>query len=59
MAASGERTIDFTTLGTNYQGRIQYNNTTNALRLFTNVAAAASLVRTDSTTANNIVCNSC
>ena len=29
MAASSETTIDFTTLGTNYKGRIQYDNTTN------------------------------
>ncbi|MFM7983269.1 MAG: hypothetical protein ACKPKO_28505, partial [Candidatus Fonsibacter sp.] len=34
MVASGETTIDFSTLGTNYKGRIQYNNTTNALSFF-------------------------
>ena len=33
MAASGETTIDDSTLGTNYKGRIQYNNTTNCIQL--------------------------
>ncbi|MFM7979392.1 MAG: hypothetical protein ACKPKO_08765, partial [Candidatus Fonsibacter sp.] len=57
MVASGETTIDFSTAGTNYKGRIQYNNTTNALSIFTNSSATASLVLTDPTTANNIICN--
>ncbi|MFM7978438.1 MAG: hypothetical protein ACKPKO_03900, partial [Candidatus Fonsibacter sp.] len=58
MAASGETTIDFSTPGINYKGRIQYNNTTNALSfLFTKSSATASLVLTDSTTTNNIICN--
>ncbi|MFM7982541.1 MAG: hypothetical protein ACKPKO_24785 [Candidatus Fonsibacter sp.] len=50
MVGSGETTIDFSTLGTNYKGRIQYNNTTKALSLFTNSLATASLVLTDLTT---------
>ncbi|MFM7982416.1 MAG: hypothetical protein ACKPKO_24155 [Candidatus Fonsibacter sp.] len=33
MVASGETTIDFSTPGTNYKGRIQ-NNTTSSLSLF-------------------------
>ncbi|MFM7987495.1 MAG: hypothetical protein ACKPKO_50100, partial [Candidatus Fonsibacter sp.] len=57
MAASGETTIDFSTLGINYKGRIQYNNSTNALSFFTNSSATASLVLTDWTTTNNIFCN--
>ncbi|MFM7981617.1 MAG: hypothetical protein ACKPKO_20100, partial [Candidatus Fonsibacter sp.] len=57
MTASGETTIDFSTPGINYKGRIQYNNTTNALSLFTYSSATASLVLTDSTTTNNIICN--
>ncbi|MFM7987611.1 MAG: hypothetical protein ACKPKO_50680 [Candidatus Fonsibacter sp.] len=56
IVASGETTIDFSTPGTNYKGRIQYNNTTNALSFFTNSSATASLVLTDSTTANK-TCN--
>ena len=57
MVASGETTIDFATLGTNYKGRIQYNNSTNALSFFTNSSATASLALTNSTTTNNIICN--
>ncbi|MFM7980305.1 MAG: hypothetical protein ACKPKO_13415, partial [Candidatus Fonsibacter sp.] len=34
MVASGETTIDFSTLEINYKRRIQYNNTTNALSFF-------------------------
>ncbi|MFM7982078.1 MAG: hypothetical protein ACKPKO_22445, partial [Candidatus Fonsibacter sp.] len=34
MVASGETTIDFSTLGIYYKGRIQYNNTTNAFSFF-------------------------
>ncbi|MFM7982114.1 MAG: hypothetical protein ACKPKO_22625, partial [Candidatus Fonsibacter sp.] len=34
-----------------------YNNSTNALSFFTNSSATASLVLTDSTTANKIICN--
>ncbi|MFM7987754.1 MAG: hypothetical protein ACKPKO_51425, partial [Candidatus Fonsibacter sp.] len=56
MAASGETTIDFSTPGTNYKGRIQYNSTTNAVSFFTNSSATASLVLTDSTTTNKIIC---
>ncbi|MFM7981585.1 MAG: hypothetical protein ACKPKO_19935, partial [Candidatus Fonsibacter sp.] len=55
---SSETTIDFSTPGTNYKGRIQYNNTTNAFSLCANSSATTSLVLTDSTTANTIVCNS-
>ncbi|MFM7981402.1 MAG: hypothetical protein ACKPKO_19010, partial [Candidatus Fonsibacter sp.] len=43
--------------GINYKGRIQYNNSTNALSFFTNSSATASLVLTDSTTTNQIICN--
>ncbi|MFM7982693.1 MAG: hypothetical protein ACKPKO_25560, partial [Candidatus Fonsibacter sp.] len=58
MVASGETTIDFSTLGTNYKGRIQYNSTTNAFSFFfTNSSATASLVLTDSTTAYRFICN--
>ncbi|MFM7982603.1 MAG: hypothetical protein ACKPKO_25100, partial [Candidatus Fonsibacter sp.] len=57
MVAVGETTIDFSAPGINYKGRIQYNNSTNALSLFTNSSATASLVLTDSTTTNNIICN--
>ncbi|MFM7985524.1 MAG: hypothetical protein ACKPKO_40050, partial [Candidatus Fonsibacter sp.] len=57
MVASGETTIDFSTLGIYYKGRIQYNNTTNALSFFTNSSVTASLVLTDSTTVNTINCN--
>ncbi|MFM7981282.1 MAG: hypothetical protein ACKPKO_18400, partial [Candidatus Fonsibacter sp.] len=58
MTASGETTIDFSTPGINYKGRIQYNNTDNTLSFFvTNSSATASLVLTDSTTTNNIICN--
>ncbi|MFM7986369.1 MAG: hypothetical protein ACKPKO_44365, partial [Candidatus Fonsibacter sp.] len=58
MAASGKTTIDFSTRGTNYKGRTQYTDTTNALSFFfTNSSATASLVLTDSTTTNNIICN--
>ncbi|MFM7853475.1 MAG: hypothetical protein ACKO96_16530, partial [Flammeovirgaceae bacterium] len=32
--ASGEIAIDFSTVGTNYKGRIRYNNTTNTLSCF-------------------------
>ena len=52
MAASGETTIVSSTPGTNYKGRIQFNNTTNALSFFANSSATASLVLTD--TATNI-----
>ena len=53
MAASGETTIDFSTPGINYKGRIQYNNTTNAFDFFSmNSSGIASLVLTD--TATNI-----
>ncbi|MFM7978141.1 MAG: hypothetical protein ACKPKO_02400 [Candidatus Fonsibacter sp.] len=45
------------TPGTNYKGRIQYNNSTNALSFFTNSSATASLVLTDLTTTNKIICN--
>ncbi|MFM7986115.1 MAG: hypothetical protein ACKPKO_43060, partial [Candidatus Fonsibacter sp.] len=45
-------------LGANYKGRIQYNSTTNALSVITKSSATASLVLTDSTTANIIFCNS-
>ncbi|MFM7986562.1 MAG: hypothetical protein ACKPKO_45335 [Candidatus Fonsibacter sp.] len=31
LYSSGETTIVFSTIGTNYKGRIQYNNATNAL----------------------------
>ncbi|MFM7987975.1 MAG: hypothetical protein ACKPKO_52545, partial [Candidatus Fonsibacter sp.] len=47
MVASGETTIDFSTLGINYKGRIQYNNTTNAFNLFINSSGIASLLLTD------------
>ncbi len=58
MTATGDTTIDFSTPGINYKGRIQYNNITNALSFFfTNYSATASLVLTDSTTTNNIICN--
>ncbi|MFM7986775.1 MAG: hypothetical protein ACKPKO_46420, partial [Candidatus Fonsibacter sp.] len=48
-------TIDFSTPGTNYKGRIQYNNSTNALSFFTNSSATASLVLTDSVTVSNLI----
>ncbi|MFM7977894.1 MAG: hypothetical protein ACKPKO_01150, partial [Candidatus Fonsibacter sp.] len=38
-------------------GRIQYNNSTNALSFLTKSSATASLVLTDSTTTNKIICN--
>ncbi|MFM7983496.1 MAG: hypothetical protein ACKPKO_29640, partial [Candidatus Fonsibacter sp.] len=47
MTASGDTTIDFSTLGINYKGQIQYKNSTNALSFFTNFSATASLVLTD------------
>ena len=57
VVASGETTIDVSTLGTNYNGRIQYDNTTNASSFVSqNSSATASLILTDSATANNIVC---
>ncbi|MFM7987118.1 MAG: hypothetical protein ACKPKO_48185, partial [Candidatus Fonsibacter sp.] len=56
MAAPDDTTIVFSTPGTNYKGRIQYNNSTNALSFFTNSSATASLVLTDSTTTNKIIC---
>ncbi|MFM7989864.1 MAG: hypothetical protein ACKPKO_62175, partial [Candidatus Fonsibacter sp.] len=34
MVASSETTIDFSTPGINYKGRIQYNITTNAVSFF-------------------------
>ncbi|MFM7988941.1 MAG: hypothetical protein ACKPKO_57475, partial [Candidatus Fonsibacter sp.] len=59
LTASGETTHDFSTSGINYKGRIQYNNATNASSfVFTNSSATASVVLTDSTTANTIICNS-
>ncbi|MFM7980580.1 MAG: hypothetical protein ACKPKO_14805, partial [Candidatus Fonsibacter sp.] len=57
IVASGKTTIDFSTPGINYKGRTQYNNTTNALSFVTNSSATASLVLTDSTTANTIIRN--
>ena len=57
MTATGDTTIDFSTPAINYKGRIQYNNSTNALSFFTNSSATASLVLTDSTTTNKIICN--
>ncbi|MFM7989836.1 MAG: hypothetical protein ACKPKO_62030, partial [Candidatus Fonsibacter sp.] len=57
MTASGDTTIDFSTPGINYKGRIQYNNSTNALSFFTNSSATASLFLTNSTTINKISCN--
>ncbi|MFM7981544.1 MAG: hypothetical protein ACKPKO_19720 [Candidatus Fonsibacter sp.] len=41
MTASGETTIDFSTPGINYKGRIQYNNTDNTLSFFTYSSATA------------------
>ncbi|MFM7982296.1 MAG: hypothetical protein ACKPKO_23550, partial [Candidatus Fonsibacter sp.] len=50
ITAPDDTTIDFSTPGIHYKGRIQYNKTTNALRsFFTNSSATASLVLTDST----------
>ena len=55
MTASGDTTIDFSTPGINYKGRIQYNNSTNTLSFFTNSSASASMVITDSVTVFNII----
>ncbi|MFM7983323.1 MAG: hypothetical protein ACKPKO_28775, partial [Candidatus Fonsibacter sp.] len=54
MTAPDDTTIDFSTPGTNYKGRIQYNNTDNTLNLFTNSSASASMVITDSVTVANL-----
>ncbi|MFM7985082.1 MAG: hypothetical protein ACKPKO_37770, partial [Candidatus Fonsibacter sp.] len=54
ITAPDDTTIDCSTPGINYKGRIQYNNSTNALSFFTNSSATASLVLTDSTTTNKI-----
>ncbi|MFM7986808.1 MAG: hypothetical protein ACKPKO_46590, partial [Candidatus Fonsibacter sp.] len=54
MTASGDTTIDFSTPGINYKGRIQYNNSTNTLSFFTNSSASASMVITDSVTVSNL-----
>jgi prenyltransferase beta subunit len=43
------------TLGTNSKGRIQYDNPSNSLRLFSNYSATTSLVTTDSVTVSNII----
>ncbi|MFM7986116.1 MAG: hypothetical protein ACKPKO_43065, partial [Candidatus Fonsibacter sp.] len=55
MTASGETTIDFSTPGINYKGRIQYNNTDNTLSFFTNFSASASTVITDFVTVSNLI----
>ncbi len=55
MTASGDTTIDFSTPGINYKGRIQYNNTDNTLSFFTNSSASASMVITDSVTVSNLI----
>ena len=57
MTATGETTIDFSSPGTNYKGRIQYDNTSNSLNFFTNSSATPSFVLTDAATANKIICN--
>ena len=44
MTATGETTIDFSSPGTNYKGRIQYDNTSNSLSFFTNSSATPSFV---------------
>ncbi|MFM7980005.1 MAG: hypothetical protein ACKPKO_11885, partial [Candidatus Fonsibacter sp.] len=55
MTAPDDTTIDFSTPGTNYKGRIQYHNSTNALSFFTNSSATASMVITDSVTVSNLI----
>ena len=57
MVASGDTTIDFSAPGTTYKGRIQYDNTSNSLKFFTNSSATPSFVLTDAATANIIICN--
>ncbi|MFM7981082.1 MAG: hypothetical protein ACKPKO_17365, partial [Candidatus Fonsibacter sp.] len=57
ITAPNDTTIDLSTTGINYKGRIQYNKSTNALSFFTNSSATASLVLTDTTTTNKIICN--
>ena len=60
MAASGDTSVDFTTPGTNtdYKGRIQYDNTLNALNLYANSAALPTLtIDGSSLTVNRINTN--
>ncbi|MFM7986807.1 MAG: hypothetical protein ACKPKO_46585, partial [Candidatus Fonsibacter sp.] len=54
MTATGDTPIDFSTPGTNYKGRTQYNNTDNTFFCFTNSSASASMVITDSVTVSNL-----
>ena len=61
MTATGETTIDFSSPGTDYRGRIQYDNATNSFNFFANASATATLSLTSTTvtvsgslTANNI-----
>ena len=49
MTATGETTIDFSSPGTNYKGRIQYDNSTESFNLFTNASATATMSLTSTT----------
>ncbi len=49
MTATGETTIDFSTPGTDYRGRIQYDNATNSFNFFANASATATLILTSTT----------
>ncbi|MFM7990452.1 MAG: hypothetical protein ACKPKO_65155, partial [Candidatus Fonsibacter sp.] len=55
ITAPDDTTIDFSTPGINYKGRIQYNNTDNTFSFFTNSSASASMVITDSVTVSNLI----
>ena len=49
MTASGDATLDFSSLGNEYTGRIKYDNTTNSFYLYANASAIATLVLTSAT----------
>ena len=46
MTATGDTTIDFSSPGTDYRGRIQYDNATNSFNFFANASATATLILT-------------
>ncbi len=49
--------LTFSAPGTTYKSRIQYDNTSNSLKFFTNSSATPSFVWTDAATATTIICN--
>ncbi|MFM7986876.1 MAG: hypothetical protein ACKPKO_46935 [Candidatus Fonsibacter sp.] len=65
MAASGDTNIEFTSPGSNFKGRINYNNTDNGLNFHVNSNSTArmvlnytSLTVAGDIKANNFVANS-